>query len=345
MTKRFEQALRCERPDRVPFLPAIYEHKGWFVGVTPSTICRDAQLLTTALLAEYERIQPDALTVGVDVYNVEAEAVGCTVTYYEGEDTSVPAIASTGAAFQGSEGVVALKMPDPKKDGRMPLNLEVARTVMKIIGNEVVVRGAVSGPFSMAAHLAGPEHFFLLTMTQPPLAQELIRFSCEVIKRYGKAFIDLGCGIVMFDSHASSDLLPPEIYRDMVLPATRRLVEYFQGLGVRDVPLVIGGNTTRMLTEYLETGANNILCDARADAKEFLTACSAARRAFRRNMDSSDFATLKSEDVHRRAMKCLEESEGYAGFILGTTILPYGTPLEPLAAIREAIKEYKPHNG
>ncbi|MBF8294619.1 MAG: Uroporphyrinogen decarboxylase [Bacteroidetes bacterium] len=200
MNKRLEHALNCEVQDQVPFLPAIFEHKAWFVGETPSRVARDAHLLTTALLAEYERVQPDALTIGVDVYNVEAEAIGCSVIYYEGDDNSVPAIGSEGAVFQGSEDVTSLKMPDPRKDGRMPLNLEVARNIVKVLGKEVPIRGAVSGPFSLAAHLAGPENFFMLTVTQPDLVNNLLHFASEVIKRYGKAFVELGCGVVIFDS-------------------------------------------------------------------------------------------------------------------------------------------------
>jgi uroporphyrinogen decarboxylase len=265
MSKRFEQALACEAPDQVPFLPAIYEHKGWFVGATPSQVARDAHLLTTALLAEYERVQPDALTIGIDVYNVEAEAVGCSVTYYEGDDTSVPAIRSEGAVFRGSEDITSLKLPDPRKDGRMPLNLEVARDIVKVLGKEVPIRGAVSGPFSMAAHLAGPEKLFLLAMIQPGVVRDLVNFASSVIKRYGDAFIELGCGVVVFDSHASPELLSPEMYRDLVLPATRNVIDHFHSRGVPHVPLIIGGNTTKILDAYLETGANNILCDKRAD--------------------------------------------------------------------------------
>jgi uroporphyrinogen decarboxylase len=341
MNRRFEQALNCETPDRIPFLPAIYEHKAWFVGETPSTVCRDAQLFTTALLAEYERVQPDALTVGIDVYNVEAEAIGCKVIYYEGEDTSVPAIAPESVIFRGSEEVISLKMPDPRKDGRMPLNLEVASNIMKILGKEIPVRAALSGPFSLAAHLTGLENLFMLVFTRPDLVHELLNFACEVIKRYGQAFIELGCGVVIFDSQSSTELLSPLVYREFVLPRTRALIEHFHQQGVRNVPLIIGGNTTKMLDEYLETGANNVLCDAKADAKEFLQKCSAARRAFRRNMDSTDFLTISSADVYRRTVGCLEESGGYPGFILGTVILPYGTPQSALDAVRSALQEYK----
>jgi uroporphyrinogen decarboxylase len=333
--------MNCEHSDQIPFLPAIYEHKAWFVGATPSKVCQDSELFTRALLAEYERVQPDALTVGIDVYNVEAEAIGCKVIYYEGDDTSVPAIAPESVVFRGSEEVASLKMPDPRKDGRMPLNLEVAGNIMKLLGNEVPIRAALSGPLSLAAHLAGLENLFMLMFTRPDLARELFGFTCEVIKRYGQAFVELGCGVVVFDSQASPDLLSPLLYREFVLPRTRALIEHFHRLGVGNVPLIIGGNTTKMLDEYLETGANNVLCDVKADAKEFLHKCSAAGRAFRRNMDSADFLTISSEDVRRRTVNCLEESGGYAGFILGTAILPYGTPLSLVVAIRNAVREYK----
>jgi uroporphyrinogen decarboxylase len=341
MNRRFEQALNCERTDRIPFVPAIYEHKAWFVGETPSNVCRDSQLFTKALLAEYERVQPDALTVGIDVYNVEPEAVGSKVIYFDGNDTSVPAMDAEGVAFRGSEGVVSLKMPDPQKDGRMPLNIEVAGNIMKLLGKEIPVRGALSGPFSLAAHLAGLENLFKLMFIQPDLVRELLGFACEVTKRYGQAFLDLGCGVVIFDSQASSELISPLLYREFVLPMTRALIEHFHQQGVRNVPLIIGGDTTKMLDEYLETGANNVLCDVKADAREFLQKCSAARRAFRRNMDSADFLAISSDEVHHRTINCLEESGGYPGFILGTAILPYGTPLSLLDAIRSEIQDYK----
>jgi uroporphyrinogen decarboxylase len=322
-------------------VPAIYEHKAWFIGETPSKVCRDSLLFTKAILAEYERVQPDALTIGIDVYNVEPEAIGCKVIYYEGNNTSVPAIAPESVVFQGSEEIASLKMPDPEKDGRMPLNLEVASNIMKLLGKEVPIRGALSGPFSLAAHLAGLENLFKLMFIRPDLVRELLGFACEVIKLYGQAFIDRGCGVVIFDSQASSELISPLLYREFVLPRTRALIEHFHRQGVRNVPLIIGGDTTKMLDEYLETGANNVLCDVKADAKEFLHKCSAARRAFRRNMDSTDFLAISPDEVHRRAMNCLEESEGYSGFILGTAILPYGTPLSLVGAIRSAIQEYK----
>lgn len=341
MNNRYTQALNCEKPDRTPFLPAIYEHKAWFVGETPSKVCRDPHLLTAALIAEYERVRPDALTIGVDIYNVEAEAIGCTVTYYEEGDNSVPTISPQATVFHGTEDIASFSIPDPRRSGRMPMFIDVAGTMVKTLGKEIPLRGAVSGPFSLAAHLAGPQKLFLLTMIQPGIVKELLGFAAEVIKLYGSAFIEAGCGVVMFDSYASSDLIPPQMYQELVLPPTRGIVDHFHKKGARDIPLIIGGNTTSMLDAYLDTGANNILCDAKADPGEFVTKCSARKRAFRRNLDSAHFLSSSPAEIKELATKSLKESNGYPGFILGTGVLPYGASLTLLAAVREAIDEFE----
>jgi uroporphyrinogen decarboxylase len=339
MNDRLTRALLGEVPDQVPFVPAIYEHKGWFVGRTPSSVARDERLLSEALQAEYEQVRPDALTIGVDVYNVEAEAAGCTVVYHD--DNAVPAIAPDGAVFREGMTVASLRMPDPAKDGRMPMLLEVARSVVAALGGALPVRTAISAPFSLAAHLAGPETFLMLTKTDPATVNELLLFASKAIQRYAQAILAQGSGIVMFDSHASPDLISPRMYREVVLPPTRSLISWLTARGVPGVPLIVGGNTTPVIDAYLETGANNILCDASADASVFLDRCARKKRAFRRNISSSDFLEVPSEEAHRRAARCLHESGRYPGFILGTAVLPYGTPLTHLAAIQDAIQEYR----
>ena len=48
--REVEATLRCAPPRPVPlFLPAIYEHKAWFIGSNPSAISRDADLLTRGM--------------------------------------------------------------------------------------------------------------------------------------------------------------------------------------------------------------------------------------------------------------------------------------------------------
>jgi uroporphyrinogen decarboxylase len=336
---RLLDAMECRRPDRVPFIPAIYEHKAWFIGKSPSTVCRDADLLTRATLAEYEQVQPDAITIGIDVYNVEAEAVGCPIVYYPEGDNSIPAVSPEEHPFCEGDAISALKMPDPAKDGRMPLNVEVARHIVKELGNEVPIRGALTGPCSLAGALMGAESFMLLTLTDPGTARELLAWCAEVVIRYGRAFIAAGCGVIVFDSQASPELLSPDTYRDLVVAPTRYVISELHKGGVPHIPLIIGGNTTDILDNYLQTGGNNILCDVKADAARFLAVCSRQRRAYRRNIDSAGFLSAQLDDLGTRVQREVALAAGYPGFILGTAVVPYATPMEVLETVRTALNE------
>ena len=52
-------------------------------------------------------------------------------------------------------------------DARMPVYLEVAARLDQEIGRDVILRGAVTGPYSMAAELIGAEKFVMLTVDDP----------------------------------------------------------------------------------------------------------------------------------------------------------------------------------
>ncbi len=339
MNNRLQDALACRNSGQIPFIPAIYEHKAWFVGKTPSTVCRDVDLFTEAVLAEFEQVRPDALVIGIDVYNLEAEASGSQVTYFDNEDTSIPAIGTSGAVLDEETAVSSLQIPRAAKDGRMPLNLEVARRVLAKLGSQVPVRGAVSGPFSMAANLVGAENLFLMTLTNPRRVHDIVDFAMKAALEFGRAFLEIGCGVIVFDSQSSPDLLSPAMYHEFILGPTKRLISSFRQLGAGNVPLIIGGNTTPIVGLYAETGANNLLCDFTADASVFLAECSRRKIAFRRNIASNDFLAMDVDELRREALKCIQESNGYPGFILGTGVVPYGTPVSVFSTIRSVIEE------
>lgn len=336
-----QKTLHCEKQDRpCVFLPAIYEHKGWFIGETPSTIARDADLLTAGVLKEYELLRPDALTIGIDVYNLEAEAVGCKVTYYEGDDTSIPGISPESHVIKKSEDLLSCAKPNPLTDGRMPVNIEAARRVVREVGDKVWVRGALSGPFSLAVSMVGAESLFVATLDAPEFVHALMAYAVDIIKAFGQGYIDVGADVIIFDSQASADLLPPGMYERFVLSPMQTLVAYFNSQGVMDVPLIIGGTTTPMIDTLIATGCNNLLCDFKNDWPGWLEKCRANKRAVRRNMDSNYILNSSPDDIYQTALRMIKESEGYPGYIMGTAVIPYGTPTENLLAIKQACIDY-----
>ena len=335
-----EAVLRCAAPRAVPpFMPAIYEHKAWFIGSTPTAISRDADLLTRALLAEFEAIGPDALAVGVDVYNLEAEAVGCKVTFYEGNDTSIPGIKPGNHSFHFGDDMEAAKLPNPLKDGRMPVNIEATRRVRKELGDDYWLRGAISGPFSLAISLVGAETLFLACLDRPEWVNSLLAYAGRIIKEFSKAYIDAGAQLIVFDSQASPELLSPEMYEQFVLPITQDFAAWAATQGVRDLPLIIGGNTTPIADLLARTGCNNLLCDFTCDFDEWAAVARGAKKALRRNISPRLIETAKPEEIYAATAAEVARGRDLPGFIMGTAVIPFGTPTENVLAVKRACRD------
>ena len=331
-----ESLLTGKTADRVPFCPAVYEHKAALIGDTPSRMSRDAGLLEKAIVREIEVYQPDMVVVGCDVYNVEAEAAGCKVRFYESND--VPSISE--AIIAPGDDISGLRAPDPEKDGRMPANLEAGETIQRHFGRERIIRGALSAPFSLASELAGPEQILMALIDRPEWVSELLAFSASVIKAYGKAFVDRGLGVILFDSHASPPLVSPRLYEEIILPPTAEVIRYFRfGLGVPLVPYIMGGDTRILLDLMLRTGTNNILCDYKSDLGYFVKYLKDKPVFLRANLDPYSLQTASIDEIKARVRELLSVGRRHSRFMLGTGILPYDIPPQKVIAVREALEE------
>jgi uroporphyrinogen decarboxylase len=331
------EALLAGRPaDRVPFCPAVYEHKAALIGTTPSRIARSIDALEYALAREYVLYKPDLLTVGCDVYNVEAEALGSAVAFPETND--VPSIVSR--IIRPGDGLARLSLPDPEKDGRMPVFLEAGRRVQARIGGKIIVRGALSAPFSIAAELVGAEAILLALLDDPDWVAGLLDLTAKVCMDYGRAFHARGLGVILFDSHASPPLVSPRLYETIIRPPTARVISYFrEGLGLPLVPYIMGGDTGVLLDHLLATGANNLLCDFKADLADFVDRLAGEPVLLRANIDPRFLLTASAADIRSRAREVLAVGRRHPGFLLGTGILPYDIDPAHVLAVRDALDE------
>lgn len=337
MTKRerVEAVYRMEKADRIPFVPAIYEHKGQLVGKSPSEICRDGELLYAALHRELELYDPDMLVIGIDVYNVEAEALGCEVVYFD-DSNDVPGIVAP--LIESPADFHKLGIPDPESDGRLPVYLDVAERMYRKFGGEMIVRGAVNGPYSMASMLLGPEKFIFATLEEPDFARRLMEFCAQVTVAFGKAFLVRGVEPIIFDSRATPKLASPRVFHQLVLPIYRDYVSpELKAAGARFVPLIIGGNTASILDDLLATGATQILCDHPASLAKFNAKCLQARLPFRANVDALLVSRGPAAAIRRAALEILSQSSGQPGFLLGCGVVDYNGKPEFVHAIRQAI--------
>jgi uroporphyrinogen decarboxylase len=340
MTKRerVEAVYRLEKADRIPFVPAIYEHKARLVDTSPSRICSDRELLHEALRREVALYDPDMLVIGIDVYNVEAEAIGCQVVYFE-DSNDVPGIVAP--LIEGPAGLDKLGLPDPERDGRMPVYLDVAESLHRELGAEMVLRGAVSGPYSMASMLLGAENFVFATVEAPEFARRLVEFCARVTVDFSKAFLARGVEPILFDSRATPQLASPRIFRRLVTPIYRDFViPELKAAGARLMPLIIGGNTTSVIDDMIATGAQQLLCDHCCDLDKFGDKCMAARMPFRVNVDALLVNGGTSAEVRRAACEVLGRRGEQPGLLLGCGVVDYNCDPQVVNAIREALTDY-----
>ncbi len=339
--QRIEAFLHGKPVDRTPFCPAVYEHKAALIGVRPSEMCRDVGLFERAVTAEVGLYDPDLLVIGCDVYNVEAEAAGCEVTYPESND--VPAV--TGRVLRVGDDISRLWLPDPRMHGRMPLHLEVGRRIQERFGRERIVRGALSAPFSIASELVGPGDILIAMLDQAAWVKDLLAFCGEMVKAYGRAFAENGLGVILFDSHASPPMTYPELYRRIILRPTAGVVRYFRReLGLPLVPYIMGGDTTVLLEEILETGTNNVLCDYKADLEFFVERLKDEPVLLRANLPPALLAAQPIALIKAKVREVLAVGRRHPRFLMGTGILPYDILPEKVIAIREALEEDSPRD-
>jgi uroporphyrinogen decarboxylase len=233
-----------------------------------------------------------------------------------------------------------LRLPDPEKDGRMPICLEAGLRIQERFGRDMIVRGALSAPFSIACELVGAEQLLIAMIDDPEWVSRLLAVTSEIVISYGRAFIERGLGVIIFDSHASPPLVSPGLYRKIVLPPTSAVIHYFRHeLGVPLVPYILGGDTACLLDSILETGTNNILCDFRANLATFIDLLRGRPVLLRANLDPRFLLAASAEEIKTKVREVLTIGRRHPGFMLGTGILPYDLPPEKVIAVRDVLEE------
>jgi uroporphyrinogen decarboxylase len=332
---RISAILAGNFPDRVPFIPAIYEHKAALINKTPTEVACNPDLLYESVLAEYETYSPDILTVGIDVYNIEPEAIGCKVHFSEGYD--VPIIQDH---ILDRANLKDLKIPDPSKDGRMPIIIDSANRANAKIGKNVFICTAISGPFSMAASLIGQENILFAMIDNQEYIKEVLNYCFSVSKKYIEEIAKYGLEVVMFDSSASPPMVSPDQYKNIIFPVVKELYEFQKSKGSKFLSYIVGGNTQGILDSILMTGANNILCDFNADLDFYLGKSREKNILLRKNINPAKITSGTDNEIMEEVTTLLKKGRIYSGFILGTGILQYDTQPERVKLIQHIINNF-----
>jgi len=319
---------------RIQFAPSVYEHAARIIGESPWEVSRDVQLLAKGHIEAYRLYRHCPVVVGIDIYNLEAEAYGAVVTRPFGN--GIPAICSHPYATAAS--LMDLEPFDASSAGRIPMVIEAAQRVVAACP-DADVRIPLSGPFSLAANLLGFENILCEIQTAPELVTQAllslvpgqVAFCQEIARR--------GLGIAFFESAAAPPLLAPAHFRDIELPALKAIMEKTSLVVKHPVPCIMGGDTLPILDSILATGTGCVCCPAETDQQGFMEKMKFHPQVFVRiNMDPGPITANDFEAIRKEADRVLALANGRIGVCIGTGCLPFEADPQMVLKTREYIQ-------
>jgi len=315
------------------FSPSVYEHAARVINKNPWEVSRSPQLLAQGNIEAFRLYKHRPVVVGIDIYNLEAEAYGAPVDRPSGN--GIPAISRH--SYSTLEELLELKPLNPKKDGRIPMVIQAAK---RVAGQcpDADVRIPLGGPFSIAANLMGFEALLCQVMARPNMVTETLLHLVTGQVRFAREVVDNELDIAFFESAATPPLLSPAQFRDVELPALKEIMEKTGAVVGHPVPCIIGGNTAPILEAMLETGTGYVCCPAETDQRVFMEKIRAHPDVMVRiNMDPRPMTAGNIQAVRDEVDRVLALAENRKKVCLGTGCLPYETDPEIVIKTREYI--------
>ena len=323
-----------EREDmKIPFSPSVYEHAAFLIKMRPWKVSRNSELLYRAHRIAHQMYQHSPIVVGIDIYNIEAEAYGGIVTQPSGN--GIPAI--TGGIFSSIEETRSIKPFNPRVDGRIPLIIEAGKK-LKAEFPEVKVSVPVSGPFSIAVSLRGLNGLLADVALFPEQVSDFLKRLVEGQILLSQASVDAGLDVAFFESAAAPPLLSPKQFRQIELPALKEAMTRVGEVAGHAVPCIIGGDTEPILNDILDTGTGYVICPAETNQAAFMAKIPQKSRVqVRINLNASTVAYGSKAEIAAEVDRILALAKGRSNVLLGTGAAPYETPPENILFIKDYV--------
>jgi MtaA/CmuA family methyltransferase len=341
--ERFLAVARREEPDRVPACPwltsAFYSS---YYGVDPGAYYEDRELQLRAMLEFYGERFPDMQYFpgfrGSSGSTIEASALGCEIVILPGQTPHANPVVD-----DLRRDVPKLKVPDPERDGRMPMVLEhfawLADRLPKY-GFEVTA-GFLHAPFDVALLVRGATDLMTEILLDPAGVHAMMDVITETCIRYVNKQYEVvgGTMVQIMFSDDSGARLSPQHWWEFSGQYIKRLVE---GMPQDVVKLAHNcDQVAHIIDRYPDTGIDGLHFAPDIDVAE------AKRRVGDRLCLIGNMAQLDTllkgtpEEVEAECREMIRKGAPGGGYILSASgCLSGGTPLENIEAMVNAAARY-----
>lgn len=217
----------------------------------------NSQVLADCVIRYWEHFRPDAIWLSADTW-VSAQAMGAAVAF-PGDDQP---LGGTGEPLvRCASDIERIPPPDPATQGRYPLMLDALQRIKRAIGDEVFIVACFDQyPFSLACALMGIERAMTAAIEQRALLESLMDRCSEYTIAYAPALAHAGADMLS-GGDSPAGLLGPRLYRELALPYEQRVIDAIKSYVLLPVSLHICGNTTSILSDMAQAGADVLELD------------------------------------------------------------------------------------
>lgn len=315
------------------FTPGVYEHAAACIGRRPWDVSRSRELLVSAHAEAWNLYHHRLLVAGIDVYNIEPEALGAVVMEAPGDN--VPALG--GHPLEEIEQLADIAEFDPTS-GRYPMILGAASELATICP-VAEIRVPMCGPMALANGLLGMENLLVSLMEDPELAVKhltgLLRYQCG----YMKAIKQAGVRPIIFESGTTPPMLSASLFLEIEAPVLARMFQKARSIFGEDPPCIIGGDSAPVAAAFLSAGPGYVIAPSETDQAAFLEiAIHHPSIHTRVNMNASILLSNDWKSIEIDARRAASLADSRPNSSVGCGVVPYEASPTGLLKIRDFIQ-------
>jgi MtaA/CmuA family methyltransferase len=263
-------------------------------------------------LKAHAKFGGDVVAAGTDLFT-PVENLGAELEYLEtAQPSQITHPADTKEAFYRLKDEYLAKGFDAGRGRVLNVAEEIRLLVAAGVKDDRVLATPVGGPITTASMMTGTSELLTYLNEDPEYAREVIEIALDCVKNVCRVMFEAGVDAVnILDPFCSSDVIPPDVYREFGLPAQKELFAYINEIGGVGMTHTCT-YTLPILPDVAESGTVNMNGD-------FYPGMDQAKQAIGAHLSLmgsvSPFATLMHgtpEDVSREVKK-LAAAVGYNG--------------------------------
>ena len=273
----------------------------------------------------------ESITLPFDL-NVEAEAIGAEIRYYEGYD-GIPVYPTIVNKWVSSAQDIVI----PEKiaeAGRVPVIVKCIKNVKENASHIGAVGMFIPGPFTLAGQIMDMDELFVMTMKQPNIAEGIFAKLAEFIIELRDIYVDAGADFIDIEDGGATSI-SPSLFDTLLLPYLKKIFKH------KVVPHTISltGKADRFMELLMECNPDGIGVDQESDIDQIRAVVPDQLPIFAVCGDYAMLAKATPEEVIKTVQDMLDK--GVTSVLPPSDIYPPAR-IENIKAFIKAVKAYRP---